>query len=152
MDNIFEVADERQVKALSLSVTDLSDWIREVIRANNLKAIVFIWDEFTEYFYNNARNLTGFQELCEISETDPFYFVLVTHVTQGLFHERDQDFIKLNGRFVSPHSLILSLIHIYILDYQCRYFAVFDFFNQFKPRGTLKTRTAVPVVHKKQGV
>lgn len=50
--------------------------------------------------------MTGFQELCEISETDPFYFILVTHVTQGLFHERDQDFIKLNGRFVSPHSLI----------------------------------------------
>lgn len=67
---------------------------------------MFIWDEFTEYFYNNARNLTGFQELCEISETEPFYFILVTHVTQGLFHERDQDFIKLNGRFVSPHSLI----------------------------------------------
>lgn len=106
MDNIFKVADERQVKALSLSVTDLGNWIREVIRANNLKAVVFIWDEFTEYFYNNARNLTGFQELCEISETDPFYFVLVTHVTQGLFHERDQDFIKLNGRFVSPHSMI----------------------------------------------
>lgn len=106
MDNIFKVADERQVKALSLSVTDLSNWIREVIRANNLTAIVFMWDEFTEYFYNNSRNLTGFQELCEISETDPFYFILVTHVTQALFHERDQDFIKLNGRFVSPHSLI----------------------------------------------
>ena len=106
MDNIFKVADERQIKALSLSVSDLCDWIREVIKANNLKAIMFMWDEFTEYFYNNARNLTGFQELCEISETDPFYFILVTHVTQGLFHERDQDFIKLNGRFVSPHSLI----------------------------------------------
>lgn len=106
MDNIFKLADERQVKALSLSVTDLSGWIREVIQANRLKAIVFMWDEFTEYFYNNARNLTGFQELCEISETDPFYFMLVTHVTQGLFHERDQDFIKLNGRFISPHSLI----------------------------------------------
>jgi len=106
MDNIFRVADERQIKALSLSVSDLCNWIREVIKANGLKAIVFIWDEFTEYFYNNARNLTGFQELCEISETDPFYFILVTHVTQGLFHERDQDFIKLNGRFVSPHSLI----------------------------------------------
>lgn len=106
MNNIFKVADERQMKALSLSVTDLSNWIREVIKANGMKAIVFIWDEFTEYFYNNTRNLTGFQELCEVSETDPFYFVLVTHVTQGLFHERDQDFIKLNGRFVSPHSLI----------------------------------------------
>lgn len=106
MDDIFKVADERQIKALSLSVSGLCNWIREVIKANGLKAIVFIWDEFTEYFYNNARNLTGFQELCEISETDPFYFILVTHVTQGLFHERDQDFIKLNGRFVSPHSLI----------------------------------------------
>ncbi len=106
MDNIFKVADERQIRALTLSVSDLAHWIREVIKANNLKAIVFIWDEFTEYFYNNARKLTGFQELCEISETDPFYFILVTHLTQGLFHERDQDFIKLNGRFVSPHSII----------------------------------------------
>ena len=106
MDNIFKIADERQIKALSLSTTALCDWIREVIRSNNLKAIVFIWDEFTEYFYNNARNLTGFQELCEISETDPCYFIIVTHVSSGLFHERDQDFIKLNGRFVNPHSLI----------------------------------------------
>lgn len=106
MDNIFKVADERQIKALSLSTTALCDWIREIIRANGLKAIVFIWDEFTEYFYNNARNLTGFQELCEISETEPFYFIVVTHVSSGLFHERDQDFIKLNGRFVNPHSLI----------------------------------------------
>lgn len=106
MDNIAKVADERQIKMLSMSITNLCDWIRQVIKANGLKAIVFIWDEFTEYFYNNARNLTGFQELCEISATDPFYFVLVTHVTQGLFHERDQDFIKLNGRFVSPHNII----------------------------------------------
>lgn len=106
MDNIFKVADERQIKALSLSTTALCDWIREIIRVNDLKSIVFIWDEFTEYFYNNARNLTGFQELCEISETEPFYFLIVTHVSSGLFHERDQDFIKLNGRFVNPHILI----------------------------------------------
>lgn len=49
MDNIFRVADERQIKALSLSVSGLCKWIREVIKANGLKAIVFIWDEFTEY-------------------------------------------------------------------------------------------------------
>lgn len=106
MNNIFKVADERQIKALSLSVKDLTDWIRELIIVNNLKAIVFIWDEFTEYFRNNTRNLTGFQELCEISLTDPFYFVLVTHATQSLFHDRDQDFSKLNDRFVSPHCQI----------------------------------------------
>lgn len=106
MEKVFKVADERQIKALSMSVTSLVQWIKEVISANHLKAIVFIWDEFTEYFYNNSRNLTGFQELCEISETDPFYFLLVTHVSSGLFHERDQDFIKLNGRFVNPHCQI----------------------------------------------
>jgi len=106
MEKIFKVAKERQIKAFTMSCTDLANWIKEIIKANDLKAIVFIWDEFTEYFYNNTRNLTGFQELIEISETDPFYFILVTHVSTGLFSDRDQDFIKLNGRFVNPHSLI----------------------------------------------
>lgn len=106
MDKIFKVARERQIRAFSMTASDLADWIKEVIEVNNLKAIVFIWDEFTEYFYNNSRNLTGFQELCELSETEPFYFILVTHVSSGLFHEGDKDFIKLNGRFVNPHSLI----------------------------------------------
>lgn len=72
MDKIFKVADERQIKVLSLDITDLTNWIREIIEANDLKAIVFIWDEFTEYFNNNARNLTGFQKIVELSETDPF--------------------------------------------------------------------------------
>lgn len=106
MEKIFKVARERQIRAFSMTASDLADWIRETIHVNELKAIVFIWDEFTEYFYNNSRNLTGFQELCELSETEPFYFVLVTHVSSGLFHEGDKDFIKLNGRFVNPHSLI----------------------------------------------
>lgn len=106
MEKIFKVARERQIRAFSMTASDLANWIRETIRVNELKAIVFIWDEFTEYFYNNSRNLTGFQELCELSETEPFYFILVTHVSSGLFHEGDKDFVKLNGRFVSPHSLI----------------------------------------------
>ncbi|MCD8005837.1 MAG: hypothetical protein LUF29_02525 [Oscillospiraceae bacterium] len=103
MDKIFKVADDRQIKAISMSTTDLANWIREAIKENNLKAIVFIWDEFTEYFRNNARHMTGFQELCEISGESPFYFILVTHATQGLFIESDQEFKKLNGRFISPH-------------------------------------------------
>jgi hypothetical protein len=106
MEKIFKVARERQIRAFSMTTEDLSNWIKEVIEVNELKAIVFIWDEFTEYFYNNSRNLTGFQELLELSETEPFYFVLVTHVSSSLFHEGDKDFIKLNGRFVSPHSQI----------------------------------------------
>ena len=106
MEKIFKVARERQIRAFSMTASDLAKWITEIISVNKLKAIVFIWDEFTEYFYNNSRNLTGFQELCELSETEPFYFILVTHVSSGLFHEGDKDFIKLNGRFINPHSLI----------------------------------------------
>lgn len=105
MSAIFKVADERNLMAMKMNTTGLCDWIREVIKANKLKAIVFIWDEFTDYLRSN-RNLTGFQELCEISATDPFYFILVSHKTQSLYHEHNEDYRKLNGRFVSPHCHI----------------------------------------------
>ena len=32
--------------------------------------------------------------------------MIVTHVSSGMFLEKDQDFIKLNGRFISPHCII----------------------------------------------
>lgn len=106
MDKIFKVADERQIKVLSLDTTGLADWIKEIIKANNLKAIVFIWDEFTEFFNNNTRNLTGFQEIAEISETDPFYMIIVTHKSAGLFDDADKDKSKILDRFVKPTCII----------------------------------------------
>lgn len=106
MEKVFTFARERGIRIFSMTVRDLNEWLTEVIKANELKAIVFIWDEFTEYFYNNSRNLTGFQELCELSATQPFYLILVTHVSEGLFREGDKDFTKLNDRFVRPHSII----------------------------------------------
>ena len=102
MDKIFKVADERQIKVLSLDASGLVNWIKEIIRVNNLKAIIFIWDEFTEFFNNNARNLTGFQEIAEISETDPFYLMIVTHKSGALFDDQDKDKKKILNRFVEP--------------------------------------------------
>ena len=106
MEKIFKVANERQIRAFQLTSKDLCNWLREVIHENNLKSIVFIWDEFTEYFKINARSLTGFQEICELSETEPFYLIIVTHESGSLFNEMDPDFKKLNDRFVKPHSII----------------------------------------------
>lgn len=106
MDKIFKVADERQIKVLSLDTTGLAEWIKEIIKANNLKAIVFIWDEFTEFFNNNARSLTGFQEIAEISETDPFYLIIVTHKSAGLFDDADKDKSKILDRFIKPTCII----------------------------------------------
>lgn len=106
MEKIFKVASERQIRAFQLNAKDLCNWLKEVIHANNLKSIVFIWDEFTEYFKANARSLTGFQEIAELSETEPFYLIIVTHESQSLFNEVDQDIKKINDRFVKPHSVI----------------------------------------------
>lgn len=106
MEKIFKVADERQIKAFTLDTTGLVSWIKEVIKVNNLKAIVFIWDEFTEFFNNNARSLTGFQEIAEISETDPFYLIIVTHKSSGLFDDADKDKSKILDRFIKPTCII----------------------------------------------
>ena len=73
MGKIFRVADERQIKALSLDIDGLIAWIQEIIRVNNLKAILFVWDEFTEFFRRNMRGLTGFQKIVDMSSTTPLY-------------------------------------------------------------------------------
>lgn len=106
MDQIFKVAKERQINAFTLSPKGLCDWIKEIIKENNLKAIVFIWDEFTEYFNNNLRGLTGFQEIAEISATDPFYLMIVTHKSAALFSDADKDKRKILDRFISPTCMI----------------------------------------------
>ena len=79
MRKIFKVANDRQIKAFTLDDKALCNWIRETIKQNNLNAIVFIWDEFTEYFQNNMTALTGFQTMLELSETEHFCFIPVTH-------------------------------------------------------------------------
>lgn len=112
MGKIFQVAKERQIKAFSMSTTDLCNWLKETIRVNNLKAIVFIWDEFTEFFSNNMRSLTGFQEIAEISATDPFYLMIVTHKSSGLFSDADKDKNKILDRFVKPTCIIELPEHI----------------------------------------
>lgn len=102
MDKLFQVAEKRQLKFLDLDTKRLGAWIREIIEKNDLKALVFIWDEFTEFFQNNLHNLTGFQELAELSASIPFYLIIVTHKSEGLFSDSDSDKKKILGRFVSP--------------------------------------------------
>ncbi len=102
ISNIFKVADIEGIIALKLDMNGLTTWIKNIISVNNLKAIVFIWDEYTEYFDNNKHALTGFQQLVELSATEPFYLVIVTHKSEGLFHDTDSDKKKILDRFVKP--------------------------------------------------
>lgn len=102
MSNIMRVGKEKHFSALTMEVDDLVAWVKEVIKENDLKAIVFIWDEFTEYFRNNMRALTGFQKIVDVSGNDPFYMIVVTHNVTHIFSENDKDWKKIMGRFVQP--------------------------------------------------
>lgn len=106
MRKIFKVANERPIRAFTLDDKGLCEWIRETIRQNKLNAIVFIWDEFTEYFQNNMTALTGFQTMLELSETEHFCFIPVTHKSEALFSAQDTMKNKILGRFVRPRCVI----------------------------------------------
>lgn len=106
MSKIFKVAKEKQIKAFTLDDKGLIEWLREVIHANNLASLIFIWDEFSEYFKNNVGHLTGFQTLLEFSETEPFCFIAVTHKSEASFSDKDDDRSKILGRFVRPTCVI----------------------------------------------
>lgn len=106
MRKIFKVASERQIKAFTLDDKGLCEWIRETIKQNNLNAIVFIWDEFTEYFQNNMTALTGFQTMLELSATEHFCFIPVTHKSEALFNASDTMKSKILDRFVRPRCVI----------------------------------------------
>ena len=91
----------------SMNTEELCDWIREIIEKNSLKELIFIWDEFSEYFENNMHHLTGLQEIAELAATAPFCLLIVTHKAEGYFSDGDPDKKKIMDRFVTP-------IHIWL--------------------------------------
>ena len=106
MNKIFKVANEKNIKAFSLDDVVMCQWITEVIQANGLKAIIFIWDEFTEYFDNNTHHLTGFQHVLQLSQTQPFCFIPVTHRSEAGLDDADSDKKKILDRFIKPTCII----------------------------------------------
>lgn len=82
-------------------VNDMVKWIKSIIEENRLTAILFIWDEFSEYIRNHPVALTGFQTLLEISQSNPFYFMIVAHESENLFSDRDTA-KKTMDRFEKP--------------------------------------------------
>lgn len=91
----------------SMNTGELCEWIREIIAKNELKELLFIWDEFSEYFENNMHHLTGFQQIAELSATAPFCLMIVTHKAEGYFSDSDPDKRKILDRFVPPIHISL---------------------------------------------
>lgn len=108
MRNVMLVLKEAGQYGLFSDVNDMAGWIKSVIEENHLSAILFVWDEFSEYFISHPVNLTGFQTLVEISASHPFYFMLVTHESRGLFVDAATA-KKIFNRFVGDTTVRIDL-------------------------------------------
>lgn len=102
MKKIHKISDELPRTVFKIDMDKLIVWIKDIIKNNNIKAIFFVWDEFTNYFENNLKHLTEFQKLLEISLSNPFYMCIVTHKSDGLFSDTDNDRKRILDRFVKP--------------------------------------------------
>ncbi len=100
MDNIFRLADEEGITALNIDADRLIAWLKDIIDHNNVK-VVFIWDEFSDYFKNNQNTLSEFQRLVELVNQKPFYFIVVTHESGHLFATGNATWKKVRDRFIT---------------------------------------------------
>lgn len=115
MSDIFKLADSRGITALTTNMDELIMWLTDVIDKNSLKAIVFVWDEFSAYFKKNRTSLDGFQKLAELSNLKPFYLMIVTHMSGSIFSEIDETGKIVRDRFVRreielPDTIAFELI------------------------------------------
>ena len=114
MDNLFRLADKEGITALNIDADRLLAWLTDIIDQNNVK-IVFIWDEFSDYFKNNRESLSEFQKLAELVNLKPFYFIVVTHESGQLFTTADTTWTKVRDRFIPvqialPDNIAFDLI------------------------------------------
>lgn len=114
MDNIFRLADKEGFTALNIDADRLIAWLTDIIDHNNVK-VVFIWDEFSDYFKNNRESLSEFQKLAELVNLRPFYFIVVTHESGQLFTTADTTWTKVRDRFIPvqialPDNIAFNLI------------------------------------------
>lgn len=114
MDNLFRLADKEGIAALNINADRLLSWMTDIIDQNNVK-IVFIWDEFSDYFKNNRESLSEFQKLAELVNLKPFYFIVVTHESGQLFTTADTTWTKVRDRFIPvqialPDNIAFNLI------------------------------------------
>ncbi|MEW5953815.1 MAG: hypothetical protein AB1815_08800 [Bacillota bacterium] len=97
---INQMASEIGILAIKIDMEGLIAYIKDIINSNKLKALVFVLDEFSEFFQNNRGRLTDFQKLVETCVEVPFYLMVVAHQMGSYFHEKDTDAKKIKDRFL----------------------------------------------------
>lgn len=79
MEKLLNLGEEEGIKAFTFDEDLFFDWIRELFQKNERLCVVFLWDEFSDFFLQNSSCLSSFQKLIELVNEAPFYFIGVTH-------------------------------------------------------------------------
>lgn len=70
---------------LSIDTTSFRSWINEILQANKLERIIYIFDEFSEFIEANSSQLKTFEDVTEAPDINHFYLVPVTHKEPAAF-------------------------------------------------------------------
>ena len=145
VNEILKLGAQEGIRAFEINIDDLKSWISEVIDANKLKAIVFFWDEFTDFLNSNRNNLSDFQKLVELVNSKPFYFVIATHMSESF--DGDESFKKLRDRFINrnitmPNNIAFELIG-HALKVKSAAAQEWAFITKTLAKRTMKSRRAV---------
>jgi hypothetical protein len=114
MRNLFVLAEKENLPVLEIDVDKLIIWLEDVIEKNNIK-IVFIWDQFNDFFDASGGKVDAFQKVCELVNYKSFFFIPVTH-NSGNEYIKDRDaWRSISDRFIEtkialPDSIAFNLI------------------------------------------
>lgn len=114
MERIAKFGNDEGFAYMRLDVDGVLAWLTDVLVKNEIK-IVFIWDEFSDFFRVNRESLADFQKLAELVNARSFFFIPVTHETDHLFAQADETWKKIRDRFVDvaitlPDNIAFELI------------------------------------------
>ena len=79
INDILDLSEKERIGVYDLSMSDLKEWLTDVIDNNGLTALVLLWDEFSSYFKQNLNTLDQLQSLVELCANKPFEMIIVTH-------------------------------------------------------------------------
>ena len=85
---------------LDVNVPTFLAWIKKILKANGLKSIVYLFDEFHHFIDANKEQLKTFEEVTESPSVNRFFLVPVTHMEIGAYlAEGSGSAKKANDRF-----------------------------------------------------
>lgn len=104
---IVKAGKEKNMKIMQVDIEDMTEWIKSLLKENDI-SILFVWDEFNEYFEHNPSGLTGFQTLLELSLSHNFYFIIVTHMGKAIISDKATQ-NKITDRFAGGSPISIEL-------------------------------------------